>query len=137
MSKQNYSISIKRVGENSFSMKKDENMMHMMGIGYGFYRKLLEVASQSDSQTYGSAKQFTDLIDKLSSTESEVVVLDAAETTMLREWINCMCQILIETNGISVDDENIKKFFRVSESFVKKTNPEVRKTNTNKKKAKK
>lgn len=125
MLKKQYSISIKNIGDDSFSIKKDDNLMHMLGIGYGFHRKLLEVASKSEGMAFEDGRHFTDLMDKLAGAEDKKqVIITSGEASILREWINCICQILIETNGISVKDENIRKFFKLSESFVKKTNPD-------------
>jgi hypothetical protein len=118
-----YSVSIKSTKDGSYLLKKDDNLMHMLGIGYGFHKKLLEVASKSEGKIYEDGKNFTDLIEKL-SVAGKTVTINNDEALILREWINCICQILIETSGVSVEDENIKKFFRVSESFVKKTNPD-------------
>jgi hypothetical protein len=118
-----YKVSVKGLKDGSFLIEKDDGIMHMLGIGYGFHRKLLEVASKSDGKVYDDGKNFTDLIEKLSVNEKKVIISNS-EATILREWINCICQILIETSGISAEDENIRKFFRVSEDFVKKTDPE-------------
>lgn len=118
-------IKIKRLKDGSYSLIKDENFIYMLGVGYGFHLKVLKAAGQTDNKIYSDGKNFTNLINKIMATGEKKnfakTTITREEGVIFNEWLDCICEILIEADGINLQGSDLKRFFKLSQNFLKKT----------------
>jgi hypothetical protein len=55
------------------------------------------------------------------SSPGEKVKLSLSDLKILNEWVKCITEIIIESPKIDLKDENMLKFFKISQDFVSKT----------------
>lgn len=114
-------IKIKKIKDDRISIKLDENLNHLLGIAYGFHKKVIESTSKAEGKIYQETFVFNNLIDKLTNQETKETELNLEEIKTLYNWIECICQMMIEMDTINLKHKNIKKFFKLAQNFIKKT----------------
>ena len=132
-------IKIKKLEGGSISIRRDENLIHMLSVGYGIHRNILEAVSKGDGKAYSDGGVFEGIMQKIVSSGeegkklNETIVLSKDDTVILNEWVDCICQLLVEMDGVDYKDEKISKFLKISQDFLKKSgDKKVKSTKTKK-----
>lgn len=115
------SISFKKEKKGTFCIFKDENFAHLMAMSFTFHSKYMEIVSEQKGQTMQESPKFLKLMQDL-SVANEKISIRQSELKLLNEWVKCITEIIIELPTANLKDKNLKKFFRLSQDFVKKTN---------------
>ena len=105
-------------GKSGFLIHLDENFKHLLSMSYGFHLKVLESASKKDKKEYKDSDSFIDIIGKLCLKES-FSILTNSEIKMFSNWLESITQMMLEVDRINLKDIDIKKFFKLSQSFFK------------------
>lgn len=116
-------IKINQISHDVFEIVKDNNFAHLMGIGYGFHKTIMQATSKADNMDYHDGEYFKSIIIKIENTDEETAILNSKELRILSEWIDSLCQMMLEMNTIDFKDKKIKKYFKLSENFVTKLKP--------------
>ena len=111
-------IQIRRLKDGSFSLKKDKNLLHMIGVASSIQKVIFEL-SKIDGKFLTHTNVFTELLNKI--VESEKSIISKDETLLLHEWIDCLCLFHLEIEGINYDEKALKKFLGISQEFLRKT----------------
>lgn len=114
-----YKIDLQRIDYNRFALVKNKNFHFLLSNTYGFYRKILnDMESSSIYEEYSEIPEFTQLIEKLTddNTESE---LSMDNLTTLMNWIDIICTVILELEGIDFNDKDLVKYFKIAKQFNK------------------
>lgn|ERR1035437_9706668 len=120
MAKENNHIEFKKEKIGGYSIKRDENFAHLMAMSFSFHSKYMESVSMEKGHILQESPKFLKLMERLSSS-GDKIKLSLSDTKILNEWIKCITEIVIELPKIDLKDENMQKFFRISQDFVSKT----------------
>jgi hypothetical protein len=113
-------IKITRLGDDLTHIEKDENLVHLISIGYGFHKKVIELVAEKGFK-YENGDEFVIILSKLSPIINDAALFKNYEIIMLRRWIDCVCQMLLDIDGVDYKDKDIRKFFKLAKDFVDKT----------------
>lgn len=120
MTKKKESILFKKEKKGTFCIKRDENFAHLIAMGFAFHSKYMESVSKEKGQVIQESSKFLKLMENLSNAEDKVSI-SLSDVKLLNEWIKCITEMIIESPSANLKDENIQKFFRLSQDFVLKT----------------
>lgn len=120
MKKNKDSISFKKEKKGTFYIKRDENFAHLMAMSFSFHSKYMEMMSMEKGQAVQESPKFLNLMESLSMPK-EKISLSLNDIRLLNEWVKCITEIIIELPSADLKDENMQKFFRLSQDFVAKT----------------
>jgi len=120
MTKEKNHIILKKEKRGGFTIERDENFAHLMAMSFAFHSKYMESISMEKGQILQESPKFLKLMERLSSADKKVK-LSLSDLKILNEWVRCITEIIIESPKIDLKDDNIIKFFRISQDFVSKT----------------
>ena len=116
-------IKLRVVSHDVCEIKKDDNLFHLIGMSYGFHKTMMEAASKSKGKKYKEGEYFNSILTKLELNEEETALLSLRELRLLSDWIDKICQMMLELNSIDLKDKKLKKYFKLSQDFLLKLKP--------------
>lgn len=125
--KETNDILVKKLKKGNYSLVVDKNLQHLIGLAYGFHNRVMETFSRKDNTQYTESVSLLNAINKIvptnpDSINSKKVTLEFDDIKTLNIWLKCVCQMIIELEHVDLKHKNIKKFFKLSDDFFKKTN---------------
>jgi len=120
MIKEKNHIEFKKEKRGGFSIERDGNFAQLMAMSFAFHSKYMETISMEKGQILQESPKFLKLMERISS-PGEKVKLSLSDLKILNEWVKCITEIIIESPKIDLKDENMLKFFKISQDFVSKT----------------
>lgn len=126
-------IKIKKLENDSYELIKNENYDHLFGMSSGFFKQILKlgivayeeldnISSIPLNKRIETSEKFDEIQKKILNNEELTVVLDKQELHIINEWIQSICEILIEFDTIDLKEERIVKYLKLSQSFTLKLN---------------
>lgn len=109
-------ITIEKINDH-FLIKKDKNYQSFFSMSVIFYHRVIEVIKQDSGMNVAMNPKFEILLTKLSF-DNEKIIIDLDQLKLMVDWVDCLCLIMLEIENLDFKNKEIKKYLRLSESFI-------------------
>ena len=102
---------------DSYIIDKDENYEFFFSMSIIFYQKLISIMQNSEGVVLSMNPKFENLLTKL-NLKNEIIKINKDDLSIMIEWVDCLCLIMLDIDSIDLKNKEIKKYLRISESII-------------------
>jgi hypothetical protein len=103
--------------DDSYIIDKDENYEFFFSMSIIFYQKLISIMQNSEGVVLSMNPKFENLLTKL-NLKNEIIKINKDDLSIMIEWVDCLCLIMLDIDSIDLKNKEIKKYLRISESII-------------------
>lgn len=103
--------------DDFYIIDKDKNYEFFFSMSIIFYQKLISIMQNSEGVVLSMNPKFENLLTKL-NLKNEIIKINKDDLSIMIEWVDCLCLIMLDIDSIDLKNKEIKKYLRISESII-------------------
>lgn len=107
--------------DNIVTIYKNDNFIMMIQVCKYVYEKMILDFEKESKVKHSENTEFSELISNICSDEKKSL-LDNNSAELLWKWIDLICKLIIERDSTDFKNEELLRFFKITENFNKKLN---------------
>lgn len=110
--------SIEKLNDDTFVLKKNKEFSNMFETTLTIYNRFIQDIEKITKKKYPENDLFVGLIVILKN-EQKTVLLNKEQVDLLAKWIDSICKILIEKDGVDLKNKDLNEYFKLASKFNK------------------
>lgn len=113
---------IDKLNDDTFILKKNKDFNVVFDTTLAIYNLFVEDVEKIIKKKYVEKDSFVQLIILLKK-EEKTVILNKEQIELLSQWIDRICNIIIEKNNVDLKNKDLKEYFKFATQFNKSIQP--------------
>lgn len=109
---------IEKLNEDCFILKKDKEFQCVFDVTLAIYNKFIQDIEKIIKKKYPEKNSFVELIIILKN-EKKNILLNKEQLELLSNWIDSICNILLEKEGVDLKNKELTDYFKLASEFNK------------------